>query len=93
MAMRILIWLLRAMIFVALFGLAIKNSEPVDLRLYFDTVWQAPMSIVVLGCFTAGILLGATAAFTAWIRQRHEIGQLRRKLHAQSESGTESTAS
>ncbi len=75
-----LIWLLRAMVFVALFGLAIKNSGPVDVRLYFDTVWQAPLSLVVLGCFAAGALVGATAAFATLVRQRREIGQLRGKL-------------
>ena len=68
------------MVFVALFGLAIKNSGPVDMRLYFDTVWQTPLSLVVLGCFAAGALVGATAAFVTLVRQRREIGQLRGKL-------------
>ncbi|MDD5175674.1 MAG: LapA family protein [Sterolibacterium sp.] len=90
--MRILIWLVRAVIFVALFGLAIKNSAPVDLRLYFDVAWQVPLSMVVLGCFAAGALLGATAAFATWIRQRREIGQLRRQLSVQPKSGARSTA-
>ena len=87
--MRILIWLLRAIIFMALFGLAMKNSEPVDLRSYFDVVWQAPLSMVVLGCFTAGVLLGATAALTTWIRQRRDISHLRRQLAAQAKSGVD----
>lgn len=78
--MRILIWLVRAAVFVALFGLAIKNSGPVDLRLYFDSVWQAPLSLVVLGCFAAGALIGATAAFATLVRQRREIAQLRGEL-------------
>ena len=86
--MRILIWLLRATIFLALFGLAIKNSAPVDVRLYFDVAWQAPLSMVVLGCFIAGALLGATAAFAAWIRQRREIRHLRRQLNLQANAQT-----
>lgn len=90
--MRILIWLLRAVIFVALLGLAIKNSEPVDLRLYFDVAWQVPLSMVVLGCFTAGVVLGATAAFSTWIQQRLEIGRLRRQLTAQPKGGSAATA-
>jgi len=87
--MRMLIWLLRTVVFVGLFGLAIKNSGPVDLRLYFDTVWRAPLSLVVLGCFAAGALIGATAAFATLVRQRREIGQLRDKLGARAKSGAD----
>lgn len=81
--MRILIWLLRAMVFVGLFGLAIKNSGPVELRLYFDSLWQAPLSLVVLACFAAGALIGATAAVATLIRQRREIGRLRGQIKDQ----------
>lgn len=82
--MRILIWLLRAVVFVGLFGLAIKNSGPVELRLYFDTAWQAPLSLVVLGCFAAGALIGATAALATLVRQRREIGRLNIQLNDQA---------
>ena len=78
--MRFLIWLLRTIVFVALFGLAIKNSGPVDLRMYFNTAWQAPLSLVILGCFVVGALIGATAALSTLIRQRREIGRLRGQL-------------
>jgi len=89
LAMRIFIWLLRAIIFVALFGLAIKNSGPVDLRLYFETVWQAPLSMVVLASFAAGALVGVTAAFATLIRQRREIRQLRNQSAGVAKSATE----
>jgi putative membrane protein len=77
MAMRIVIWLLRAIIFVALFGLALKNSASVDVRLYLDTVWQAPLALVILASFAAGTLIGMTALVATLVRQRHEIGKLR----------------
>ena len=76
--MRILIWLLRAIVFVLLFGLAIKNSGPVDLRLYLDAAWQAPLSLVILGSFAAGAAIGVTAAFSTLVRQRREIVRLKR---------------
>lgn len=78
--MRILIWLLRATVFVLLFGLAIKNSGPVELRLYLDAAWQAPLSLVILGSFAAGAAIGVTAVFPTLIRQWREIGQLRGQL-------------
>lgn len=92
MAMRIVIWLLRAIIFLILFGLAVKNSAPVDVRLYLDAVWQAPLSMVVLASFAAGALIGVTAALATLIRQRREIGQLRGQLPEQVRSQTKSTA-
>ncbi len=78
--MRLLIWLLRATVFVLLFGLAIKNSGPVELRLYLDAAWQAPLSLVILGSFAAGAAIGVTAAFATLVRQRRELGQLKRSL-------------
>lgn len=76
--MRLLIWLLRATVFVLLFGLAIKNSGPVELRLYLDAAWQAPLSLVMLGSFAAGAAIGVTAAFATLVKQRREIVRLKR---------------
>lgn len=81
--MRLLIWLLRATVFVLLFGLAIKNSGPVELRLYLDAAWQAPLSLVILGSFAAGAAIGVTAAFATLVRQRRELGQLKRSLSSE----------
>ncbi|HUW37185.1 MAG TPA: LapA family protein [Rhodocyclaceae bacterium] len=77
--MRLLIWLLRAIVFVLLFGLAIKNSGPVYLRSYFESSWQAPLSLVMLGSFAAGAAIGVTAAFATLVRQRREIMRLKRE--------------
>ena len=85
--MRLLIWLLRVTVFVLLFGLAIKNSGPVELRLYLDAAWQAPLSLVMLASFAAGAAIGVTAAFATLVRQRREIGQLKRDLAKHSMSG------
>jgi len=83
MLMRLLIWLLRATVFVLLFGLAIKNSGPVELRLYLDAAWEAPLSLVILASFAAGAAIGLTAALATLVRQRREIGQLRGQLREQ----------
>ena len=56
--MRLLIWLLRAVIFIGLFGLAIKNSGPVELRFYFSQLWQSPLSLVILAALSPGPSLG-----------------------------------
>ncbi len=79
---KILVWLLRAVIFIMLFGLAIKNSGPVELRFFLNQAWQAPLSLVLLAAFTAGVVIGLGAGLGAWTRQRRELSRLRAQLEA-----------
>jgi lipopolysaccharide assembly protein A len=78
--MRFLIWLLRVIVFIALFGLAIKNSAPVDLRFYLDRVWQAPLSLVILAAFFAGAVIGLTVTVATLVRQGRELRHLHTRL-------------
>ena len=66
--LRILVWLLRLVVFVGLFGLAIKNSGPMELRFFLDQTWTAPVSVVILTVFAAGIAVGLTAALGVFLR-------------------------
>ena len=66
----ILVWLLRAVVFVALLGLSIKNSGPMELRFFFDQNWTAPVSVVVLAVFAAGVVVGLTAALSSFLLRR-----------------------
>jgi uncharacterized integral membrane protein len=75
--MKILVWLVRGVMFIALFGLAVKNSGPVDLRFYLDSAWQAPLSVVILIAFAAGAAVGLTAMLATLVRQGRELRQLR----------------
>ncbi|HZV55394.1 MAG TPA: LapA family protein [Rhodocyclaceae bacterium] len=75
--MRILMWLLRGIVFIALFGLAVKNSDPVALRFYLDGVWQAPLSLVILAAFVIGAAIGLTAMLGTLVRQGRELRRLR----------------
>ncbi len=63
-----LLWILRLLVFIGLFGLAIKNSGPMELRFYFDQMWVAPVSAVVLISFALGVLLGLSAVAGQWLR-------------------------
>ena len=66
--LKLLIWLLRIVVFVGLFGLAIKNSGPVELRFFLDQSWTAPISLVVLAVFAIGVGVGLTAAMGVFSR-------------------------
>ena len=61
---RLLVWAFRGAVFILLFGLALKNGDLVDLYFFFGQHWEIPVSLLVLLSFTAGAVLGLTAAFS-----------------------------
>lgn len=65
---KLFIWLLRIVVFVGLFGLAIKNSGPMELRFFLDQTWTAPVSVVILVVFAVGVAVGLTAALGVFLR-------------------------
>ncbi len=83
--MKFIVWLLRIAVFLLLFGLAIKNSGNVELRFFLDTSWQWPLSLVLLATFAAGAAVGVSAAFATLVRQRREIGRLKRRAGDRAE--------
>ena len=80
--MRYLTWALRILLFVLLFGFALKNTAPATVRFYLGAQWDAPMALVLLVCFAAGAAAGVAACLSHAYRQRREILELRRGLRA-----------
>ena len=80
--MRYLSWTFRLLLFVLLFGFALKNSDPVTVRFYLGSQWEASLALVVLVFFGIGIGAGVIACFAFIYRQRREILQLRKELRA-----------
>lgn len=63
-------WLLKAAIFFTLFAFALNNQGDVTVRFFFGQQWTAPMVLVVLGAFAAGLLVGVLGMVPRWWRQR-----------------------
>jgi uncharacterized integral membrane protein len=82
--MRILTWAIRLALFILLLAFAAKNTDPVTLRFFFDSAWQAPLVTLLLAFFAAGALLGIAAAAALLLRQRRELQQLRRDAGLES---------
>ena len=78
--MRALLWASRIFIFLFLFAFAIKNTDPVSVRFFFDAAWQAPLVIVVLAFFAGGAVLGALSLLGTIFGLRREANKLRREL-------------
>jgi len=56
--MRILVWLVRAVAFFALFAFALNNLHEVTLHAFFGVQWQGPMVLLVLGALALGLQEG-----------------------------------
>lgn len=75
--MRYLGWLIKAVIFILLLGFALKNSQVVTVYYYLGS-GEAPLVLILLGAFTAGAMTGLLAIMPHLIRQRRELGKLRK---------------
>ena len=78
--MRYLSWLLKIILFLLLFGFAVKNTETAVLRYYLGYEWQAPLVLILLVFFCAGAAVGIMASLGYVFRQRRKLSSLKREL-------------
>ena len=77
--MRALLWACRICIFLFLLAFALKNTDPVSVRFFLDTDWQAPLVIIVLAFFAGGAALGVLSLLGTIFGLRREVSRLRRE--------------
>ena len=68
--MKYVLWLLKAAIFFTLFAFALNNLHVVSVHFFFGTLWQAPLVLVVLAAFSAGLALGVLVMMPRWWKKR-----------------------
>ncbi len=78
-------WLLRALLFLAIFGFALMNTDTVKLRFFLGQSWETPMIVVLLLFFAVGAAIGVLACLSRLLGQRREIQKLQRALRAGGE--------
>jgi lipopolysaccharide assembly protein A len=78
--MQTVVWILRFVIVVVLVWFASKNSEPVKLIGLPGQEWMIPLVFVLLVVFVAGMLIGLLAWVPTVVRQRREIGRLKKAV-------------
>lgn len=69
--MKYLLWLLKAAIFFTLFAFALNNQQDATVHFFFGTQWRAPLVLVVLTAFAAGLITGALGMVPRWWRHRN----------------------
>ena len=75
-------WLLRALLFLAVFAFALMNTYPVTLRFFLGRTWETPMILALLLFFAFGAAIGVLACLSRLLGQRREIQKLQRELRA-----------
>ncbi len=78
-------WILKAAIFFTLFAFALNNQQVVTVNFFFGYDWQAPLVLVVLAAFAAGLAAGVLAMLPRWLKQRRAARRARRQTTADSE--------
>ena len=68
--MKYVLWLLKAAIFFTLFAFALNNQQVASVHVFFGTLWQAPLVLVVLAAFSAGLALGVLVMMPRWWKKR-----------------------
>ena len=76
--MQALAWILRFVVLLLIVWFASKNAQPVRINGLLEQAWQAPLVFVMLVAFVAGIVIGLAAWVPTVVRQRREIGRLKK---------------
>jgi len=84
---RQLSWLLRALLFLAIFAFALMNTDTVRLRFFLGGSWETPMIVALLLFFACGAAIGVLACTSRLLGQRREIQRLQRALRAGGDHG------
>jgi uncharacterized integral membrane protein len=82
--MQALVWFVRLLIVVVLVWFAVRNAQMVTLHGLPEQQMQAPLVFVLLVVFVAGVVIGLLAWVPTVIRQRRELGRLRRAAEKQA---------
>jgi len=81
--MQTVVWIVRFLIVVILVWFAVKNSQDVTIKGLPGQSWEAPLVFVLLTVFVAGVVIGLLAWVPTIVRQRREIGRLKRSAALQ----------
>jgi len=84
--MQAFVWILRFLIVVILVWFAVKNAQLVKIYGLPDQAWEAPLVFVLLVVFVGGVVIGLLAWVPTVVRQRREIGRLRKTIAQQPAS-------
>lgn len=78
--MRLIAWVILALVGLLLLMLAIGNTHSATLNLFPGYSWTAPLIVIAIAFFVVGLLMGLLSALPTMVRLRLEVGHLKRDL-------------
>ena len=90
--MKYFLWLLKAAIFFTLFAFALNNQQDVTVHFFFGTQWRAPLVLVVLTAFAAGLAVGVLGMVPRWWRHRTAARRAQAAVAAPAPAATTAAA-
>lgn len=80
--MKILFRIVAAILFILFFGFALKNTQEVALRFFFDYELRGPLVLLLLAFFSAGATLGILAMTPTLFRYRRDLARQQKIIAA-----------
>ncbi|GAB3626335.1 membrane protein [Pandoraea terrae] len=78
--MKLIVWIIRLVVFLFLLSLALANTAEVTLNLFLGHIWTAPLIMIGLAFFVVGGVIGVLATLPSLMRIRLELRRARREL-------------
>jgi lipopolysaccharide assembly protein A len=78
--MKILFRIVAAILFIVFFGFALKNTQEVALRFFFDYEIRGPLVLLLLSFFAAGAALGILAMIPTLFRHRRDLARQKKTI-------------
>jgi lipopolysaccharide assembly protein A len=79
-AMKIVFRTIAVLLFVVFFGFALKNTQEVALRFFFDYEMRGPLVLLLLAFFGAGATLGIFAMIPTVFRYRRDLNRHKKAM-------------
>ena len=77
-------WLLKGAIFFTLFAFALNNQHDATVHFFFGQLWTAPLMLVVLAAFSAGLIVGILGMVPRWWKHRRAAQQAQKAVKDQA---------
>ena len=91
--MKLLVRLFSFALFVVFFGFALKNTDEVVLRFFWNSQASSPLILLLLAFLLAGAVMGVLAMTGTVLRQRRELSRMRKELEQfKAEAAAQATA-
>lgn len=86
--MRLLSTLLWIALFIVMLVFSVANTDIATIKLFGQNI-SAPLVLLLVAFFVAGVVVGLLASVPSWFRGRREITRLSRELAAQQRAAAD----